>query len=407
MISQTFKLLTNTFKFFLWIIVFFRADILLAQADPHFNFGAKGGFNYSNSGMRYSVYNGAASPNLSLFASFYSKPWLTWLIEPGYSSVSFRQQASETHYNGSWLDLNLLSSFSTSPSGSDLNFLLGFRPSILVAYETQALDNGSVTTVNDPNNLNKKGRFDLGLVMGLSLNLSSTVSLELCYNHSFTDQTLMNTVQGRPSTIEMGLRINALGLQESTTQRAAVLKNQLNIYKRGGLMVMLTTPDSSTVRQVALANDSGFNAINYVDSIYLTNNLNIMKEFNNEFNFSKVYFFFDKDANKLSSGNAKGIFLNRLMQPDSTINPELDDYFIASFCVDESAYTGKSQMGLYVYAKTYAQLGRPFNPNLMSFMGDGNPATYFNMRKLPVYNISLLRQKIRKLNARLLRNLED
>ena len=392
-------------KLLLFILSLFQMNSVIAQiGESKFNFGVKGGINYSMIGSQFSEYNGAASPCLGLFASYKFGDRSTFIFEPGYSSVGFKRQQDETFYNMSGLDFSFYSFLYPSQISHDLAFVFGIRPSVLISHTTEGFQNGSTSIITDPNNKNTDGQIDIGGIAGLSLALSPSVNLELLYHHSLSNYNTSSIIYGKPSTIDLGIRINAMGFQLSYNEKLQKLHDQINYFKKGVLLVMLPTPNKSQIN--FLREQGKEDLIPAIYDAYQTNNNIVMKEFINEFNFCPVYFFMDSDAHKVVSGATDNIFVNRNLVIDPTISIDSAHYFTASICVDVSTYTQRMQLGLYVYDDKLTQLPKPYNPNLFDFMNEGNPLNYINGRKIIIYNASFIRKKIRRLNARLI-NLVD
>ena len=391
--------------FLISIFSLMQLNLIFAQiSESKFNFGVKGGINYSLIGNQYSKYNGGASPTLGIFMSYKLGEHSTFVFEPAYSGIGFKQQQDETTYSMSCLDFSIYSFLYPSDISHDLAFVFGLRPSALIAHSTEAFLNGSTSIISDPNNQNINGQMDIGGVAGISLALSQSVNLELLYQHSLSNYNTSTTINGKPSTIEMGLRINAMGFQLKYNERLQKLQEQVNYFHKGVLLVMLPTPNQSQIK--SLREQGKAELIPSIYDAFQTNNSIIMKEFSGEFTFCPVYFFMDTDAYKVVSGNTENIFVNRNMVKDPSIKIDSAHYFTASICNDVSTYTQRMQLGLFVYDDKLTQLPKPYNPNLFDFMNDGNPLNYINGRKIIIYNPNFIRKKIRKLNARLL-NLLD
>ena len=79
------------------------------------------------------------------------------------------------------------------------------------------------------------------------------------------------------------------------------------------------------------------------------------------------------------------------------------DYFIASFIEDISDITNKPNYGLFVYDKSFVQMGKPYNVNQNSmgiFVG-GDPMNYFRRVKSNTYTPDEFRKIIKRFNDRL------
>lgn len=393
-------------KAFVICILFNLISISWSLAQEYagkINFGAKAGINYSMIGNKSSRYAGLVMPSLSGFISYQPVQTATFVAEAGYSGNGFRQQQNDTKYQMDGIDLSLYSMIYPSRTSNDLAFVFGIRPSLLIAHSTEAFKAGSFFSLSDPYNQNKNGQIDVGAVFGISLALSPVVNIELLYQAGLSDRNDASTIKGKPSAIEIGLRLNAQGIQDMQQSKADKLREQVSQYRKGVMLVMLPTPAEAQLAE--LRRRGAESLIILIEDNYAVNNRIIMNEFSREFNFCPVYFFYDKDAYKVVSGNTSGIFLNKDFQIDSTLNIDTAGYFVSSICYDLSHYTQRNQLGLYVYNNKLVQLDKPFNPNLIDFMNSGNPIDYLNGRKMLTYNPYIIRKKIRKLNSRLLRML--
>jgi hypothetical protein len=129
----------------------------------------------------------------------------------------------------------------------------------------------------------------------------------------------------------------------------------------------------------------------------------IIKEFRNNFNFCKLQFFMNTDAQKVAKGDFTGIFVDDNLNSISGNVPDSGNYFIASFIEDISDITTKPNYGLFVYDKTFIQKGKPYNVNQNSmgiFVG-GDPMNYFRRVKANTYTSDEFRKIIKRFNDRL------
>lgn len=380
----------------------FVCEALWAQMPvSKFNFGARAAINYTTIGSNYGQYSGMASPSMSGFLSMLTPGNTQFMLEGGYSGNAFRQQQNDTKYTMDALDMSLYSFIYPSRNSNDFAFVFGIRPSVLLAHSTEAFKAGSFFSLSDPANQNKNKQVDMAAILGMSLALSPVVNLELFYHASLTDRNTGSEIKGRASSFEVGLRINALGFQSTQQSSAMNTQQQVAQFHKGVLLVMLPTPPEAKLDELKRQGAEAMVAM--IRDNYAVNNRIIVNEFSREFTFCPVYFFYDKDAYKVVSGNPKQIFLNRDMIADTSITIDTASYFVASICNDLSQYTQRNQLGLYVYNNQLVQLDKPFNPNFIDFMNFNNPVDYLNGRKMLVYNPYIIRKKIRKLNSRLLR----
>lgn len=130
-----------------------------------------------------------------------------------------------------------------------------------------------------------------------------------------------------------------------------VARFNIVMLKGGALFVRLKTSDL----KINALKSKGMNK--EAEEIRLaqeaTNNL-IVKAFRNEYQFSKVYFFYSNHSDKIKAGNHKGYLLNFEMQVDSSFTGP--NYLVGEF--DESQNT---QMDAFIVKdKNYEQVKKPF-----------------------------------------------
>lgn len=394
-------------KLFAFIFILLAASTLLkAQLDEEQenSYGIKLALNYSTIGGKTPEYRGLTGLTGNIFLSKKLNDYFTLMFEPGYSSVSFREQSSDKRYNTHHLEAGLNFLLYPSLLSREFSFILGIRPAYLLAYNTQAIKDGSYQRLNASNNLNSTGALDFGAVFGISIAMSEFVNLELAYNYSTTNRTTATDVQGRASTVEIGLRVNAVSLKETFTRKERTLRDVVKDYSKGGLLVMLATPNQKEIDRLKMQ-ANGAEEIKLIHDEIIARNRKIMREFRENYTVSKVYFFMDTSAYKIISGNLNNVFVDINMNVDTAQNPVLGNYFIASFSEDISNYTRKLHYGLFVFDEKMNPLNKPFNhpSNLVAAVLDGDPINY--LRKRPNYIGAPYARVISKFNTRLVKYL--
>ncbi len=395
----------------LFCIILLQFSNLHAQSNQkkpdNSNFGVKLGINYSLLGASYNSFNGAAMP---IGGIFYSKSLLNFLDltgELGFSSIRLKKNQSDTRYNYSYLDGTLMACLYPSGDNKDFAFLLGLRTYYLMSYSTEAFTLGNYLRVTDPTNLNEQGSIGFSSMFGVSLRLSPIVNIEMSYLHTLKSNNTPLSLEGRPSTIEFGIRLNASGIRFQSDQEISKNKLTAQAMKNGAAFVMLTTVNENEIKALR---DAGLTAdAEEIELEMKLRNLAIAKAFRENFSLSNLYFFYDSTASKIQRGDFKNVFLDINLQPSSSIVfNDSQSYYIVSFCEDISAYTDRTQFGLYVYDDNFIQLPKPFNTpsQLISPVLEGDPLNYFKKRR---YNFSVVPfdKYITKLQARINRLLLD
>lgn len=406
--------------FFLLLAIFKMAS---AQ-DDKFSYGFNAAINYSTIGSSYENYVGVGNPSLSLFVSY--KPSnginighpskneyytlvsdefvrrLTFVLQPSYCANSFRQQDIDRRFNNYYLELGGLVYFQPFTYVTELTFFSGVCPSFLASCNTELLQFGYYSTIHYDQNLNTVGKIDFVMPIGISLEMSTAVSLELSYKHSFTNNNNLQTIQGRASSIELSLRVNAIGLANQFTKKDEQLHDQIKKMSKGSLLVMLPTINASEVNQLKAENKQ--EEINDINKELIDRNKKVMKEFKSFFNFCPVYFFMDTDAYQISNKRFDNVFVNGKLEVDPMIKTDSSNFFVASFCEDISVYTTKNVYGLFVYDDKINQLPKPFNVaiNLIGPNLDGDPLNFLKKIRYEYSTISFERI-ITKFNNRLIR----
>lgn len=350
------------------------------------SYGVKATLNYSMSGTRYGKYSGLGQYSLGLFGSTRYN-WLSITVEPAFSVVSFREQQSDNRYVHYFADLSAIA-YAEPFSTSALKFYLGIRPSYLLAHQTEVFNNGVYTDVSDDSrNKNKNGQINMGVSAGVAVSLSDVVDFELGYFHSFSEQTDLNQVKGRPSTVELTLRLNAINLRNRLTAKQKTIQESVQTFKRGDLYVMLMTPNQKEIDRLRKAGADTI--ITEIENELRMRNLKIMNTFKSNYSFNTVRFFMDTSVYKLLSGNRSGIFVNTFFEPDTAQVSDTTPFLIGSFCDDISDYTKKYVFGFYMYDPTMKQLEKPFNVpgNMFSVFSEGDPFNYLRRKRYNYFDL--------------------
>jgi hypothetical protein len=226
--------------------------------------------------------------------------------------------------------------------------------------------------------------------------------LEASYIHSFTNQNTSQIIKGRPSSIELTLRLNALGLLNQFSKKEDLLRKQINTYSKGSLLVMLPTSNPGEINKLKAENNN--EEIDLINQELVERNKKVMREFKSYFDFCHVYFFMDTSAYKIISKNFNDVFVNSELTTDPMIKPDSSNFFVASFCNDNSAYTTKNQYGLFVYDDHINQLPKPFNvpTNLIGANLEGDPLNFFKKKRYN-YSIVSFEKIITRFNNRMVR----
>ncbi|MES2780092.1 MAG: porin family protein [Bacteroidota bacterium] len=389
---------------FLWLsIPTVFAQLKKDESDP-LGYGLKLGVNYSMNGTQYSDWSGLAGLNLGMF---FTKPItnrFSWFIEPSFSTVSFREREKDTRYNANYLEANTFLYYYPSSINTDFAFIGGIRPSYLMAYTSEVFETGAYNPKDLAINQNKKGQIDAGLMLGMSIALSPVINMELIYNHGLTSENSLQKIQGRSSTVEVNLRLNAVALRKNLDSKSQSTEELVEHLHKGVLLVMLPTTNEKEIKR--LKEERKTDEIELIEMDLRIRNTKVIREFNKNFAFCPVYYFMDTSIYKVMSGNTKGIFVNYNLQSDTSIEVSTDNYFIASFCEDVSDYTKRKHFGLFVYDKQMVQMEKPFNaPNQLA-----NPVFDYvvvkaaeNKTRKPSYTTVPFDRLVGKLNTRLFR----
>lgn len=368
-------------------------------------YGLKMGLNYSTTkGNRYI---GTAMWNLNAFIAKPLGSHFNLMLEPGFSANGIRDEQSDTRFRNYNLDLGLTSYIYPSNISKDFAFIIGVRPSYLMSYTSEVFEIGTYVNRNLAINKNVNGQIDWCGNIGVSVALSPILNIDLIYNQSFRDQNNDVQIKGRPSSIEFGMRLNAVSLKRNLDSKTLSLQEQLSSYHKGALFVMLITPSAKMMER--LREERKFDELKWLQNEYKTLNKLSISSFSHAFDFCPVYYFYDTCIQKILAGERKGVFLNKKQEPDTSIVPTESTFFVASFCEDISAYTNRTHYGLFVYDANMIQLEKPFNhPNQTAnpvyslFLVNGTE----NMQiRKPTYTTVPHERLVGKFNTRLFRYL--
>lgn len=372
-------------------------------SDERKSFGMRLGGNYTLNGTQHSSLSGAASPILGVFFGQKLTETFSFKGELAYAATRYRQTQSDTRYNCDFLDANLFVNLYPYRESKDFSFILGIKPSYLIDFSTEEFITGSYQRVSDPNNMNEKGDVGISAIAGISVALSPIVEVELTYNPSFNDKNSYTRVQGRPGTIEFGLRFNAVNIKNQFSKGIEETKARVANYHKGVLLVMLSTPNEAEIK--TLESQKRFSEIVLIKNELALRNNKIVNAFRENFTFCPVYYYYDTNAYKVMRHELHGILLDKQLLPNESITlPDSQQYFIASFCEDNSNYTGRNHFGLYVYNNQINQLSKPFNTpsQLISMVLEGDPLNYVK-RKRTNYAVVNFNKYVVRFNNRLLK----
>ena len=389
--------------------------LLLHKMDPdNFNFGVEIGGNFNLIGSQFGNYVGKSQPRISIFftkpvSKYYINSFISlwdFAVEPiALNLISCRENTIDNQYGGYYYDPSFALHLIPDRSSSDLRIILGLRPSYLLYSYSEILENGEyrLSQSGVATNKNKAGDIDISGMLGLSLKFSKIGYFDIKYTHSFTNQNNINYVQGRPSLIEFGIRLSAVQIGKALFDIDAETQKQVVKLSKGTLLVMLPTPNQNEVNALQSAGRT-----NEIRELFyqqeLTNKM-VIEKFTRDFKFSKVLFFSDSSAIKITNKNFTNVFVDENMNTIST--PETFDttnFFIASFCEDVSEFANRFTYGLHVYDVKMQALTSPFNglKNDMGLYPGGDIITYMRKKKA-LFSIGEYERVIRKFNDRLLK----
>jgi hypothetical protein len=350
---------------------------------------------------------------LAGFSIFYQRPLspyhtnryfnrLDYTIEPGFMSMGARNENTDKRYKSNYIDLSLMLNYIPDRMSEDMRLFCGLRPSYLMYSETQIIENGNYRTLSsDPENLNKQGDIDLGLIFGVNVSLGNIASVELRYVQSLTNNITTSQYFGRPSAIEVAVKLSGLSIKDKIVSNEMEIVSELSKRSTGTLLVMLETPDEKLIE--SLLKDKRDADVDMLKNLQEQTNRMVIKEFTQHFKFCELAFFMNTNAPKVARGELSGIFVDEQLKPTSDPSIDSNNFFIASFIEDVSMYTHKPDYGLYVYDKSFMQLGKPYNEsqNAMGLFAGGDPVNYFRRVKSAGYSSEEYRKIIIRFNDRL------
>lgn len=391
--------------------------LLLHKMDPeNFNFGVVIDGNLNLIGSQFGNRVGNFTPRMGLF---FSKPvnkyfvnsfisMLDYSIEPvAVNILSSRDKSSDNQYVGYYFDPSLALHFIPDRGSADFRILLGVKPSYLMYNYSEVLENGVYQTVQSglESNKNKAGNFDFAGMLGISFKFSKIGNFDIKYVHSFTDKSNVNYVQGRPSSLEFGIRLSAVQIGKALFDADAEAQKQVIKLCNGTLLVMFPTPNIHEIN--ALKNMNKWDEIKQIYYTHELNNRMVRENMTKDYKFSKVLYFSDSSIQKVLSKNFENVFLNENYEPIPTpSNFDSTNFLIASFCFDISEYSSRSKLayGLHVYNSKMELMSKPFNAmkNDMGLVPGNNVIAELTGKKL-LFTPLEYETVIRKFNDRLVK----
>ncbi|OYU96156.1 MAG: hypothetical protein CFE21_07015 [Bacteroidetes bacterium B1(2017)] len=396
-------------KLFL-LLSFFVSSLSYAQRFDEPNYGLSLNGNFTTVHVAHENLVGRGMGSFGVFYQRAITPYhtnrylnrLDFTLEPALSWLSYRDNTSDKRFQSNFIDFSAYLNYVPDRMSDDLRLFIGARPSYLTFSNTQVVEFGSYRELtNDSQNANTIGAIDFSGIIGLTVSMGDVASLELKYIHSFTNKTTATTFNGRPSCVEIGIRLSAVRIKNKMITEEKSIVAELNKRAQGTLLVMLEAPNEKLINQ--LITEKRIEDANYVRKLQFQTNKNIMKEFAANFDFCKVEFFMNTDAYKVDRGDFKGVFLDQNLEPKAEVSFDSSNYFIASFIEDVSEYTHKSDYGLYMYDTKFNQLGKPYNTsaNSMGIFIGGDPLNYFRRIKTSGYFSDDFAKVIKKVNTKL------
>jgi len=383
---------------------------LLAQRLYEPNFGMVLSGNFSTVHANHENYVGRGMGSIAAFfqnpiTPYHSNRYLNRLdytVEAGLSWLGFRDANSDKRFQANYIDLSLYLNYVPDQMSDDLRLFLGFRPSYLNFTQSSILNFGEYRDIiSDTQNINQIGRMDYCGVIGVSVNMGDVANLELRYVHSFTNNTNRLYFNGRPSAVEVGLRLSAIRLRDKLIKEEKSLVGDLNKRAQGTLLVMLEEPDERLIKQ--LVEENKVRDADFVRNLQYQTNKNIIQAFRSEFDFCKVEFFMNTNAHKVGKGDFEGVFIDDNLLTKPLVDFDTSNYFIGSFIEDVSDYTHKPDYGLYLYDKNFVQLPKPYNTsaNTMGLFIGGDPLNYIRRVKTSGYFPDDFKKVLKKVNGKL------
>lgn len=387
---------TNTYKLIILLVTLYHSSLF---AQQKLKYGTRASLNLSTIGTQYGKYNGGGNYSAGIFFNYKPIHNLSVSFEPTYIQSGFREKQTDSKYTYQHLDFNI-NTYLPLFSDDALMFYLGIRPSYLLNFKSETLNNGNYVRTNLNENKNENGQLEFGINAGFAVQLSPVVNFELGYMYNVTDNNNNTQLKGRPSLIEITLKLNVVDLAGIIENKEKIAKEQIKNYKSGVLLVMLPTLTNEDLLKIKDEGDRS-----YAKNELKIRNIKVINEFLKGYTFTPVYFFADTNVNKVVSGNLEGIFIDRNLKVDTSIKPvQSENILIASFCNDLYNYSEKISYGLFVYDSKLKQLPKPYTvpSQMFGLYTDGDPMNYFKTKRINYTNMPFDRM-IKKLNSRMLR----
>lgn len=382
-------------------IVFFSLILfaIYAKAQNTFEYGFKSSLNFTTIGNDYNKYVGAGGFSLGVFGTYTAIPKWEFSAEPAFTVSKFREKQNDYRYSFGNLELGLNAYFFPFVE-EEFSFFAGIRPAILAATKAETIVNGKYVRSDVPGFTAKTGNFSVGINIGTSVKLSRVASFELGYFWSLSNQITGNNISGRPSMVEIGLKINAVDIQTILENKGLTTTEKIKRYRKGMMLVMLPTLSEKDLKTYKKPGDKEF-AIN---ELSLRNKI-VIQQFKKHFNFCAVYFFYDSNISQITSRNFTSVFsnLNDSVGANETIK-FYEDFFVASFCEDIYIYSDRFAYGLFVYDNQMNQLTKPFivPSQMFGTFTEGDQMSYFKTKRKN-YTTMPFDRVIKKFNNRMIR----
>jgi hypothetical protein len=213
-------------------------------------------------------------------------------------------------------------------------------------------------------------------------------------------------VQGRPSSLEFGIRLSAVQIGKALFDADAEAQKQVMKLNKGTLLVMFPTPNINEINAL-----KSMNRWDEIKQIYYTHELNnkmVRDNMDKEYKFSKVLYFSDTSIQKVMNKSFENVFINENYQPIPVPNNfDSSNFLIASFCFDLSEYSSRNKLayGLHVYNNKMELMSKPFNvmKNDMGLVPGNNVIAELTGKKLSFTPLEY-ETVVRKFNDRLLKS---
>lgn len=399
------KGLLRFFTICVFLILGFSAPVkaqIKQNTLPKVDFGIKGSLNFSRVKSKYDRYLGQAKGSLGAFINYHIDRTTAVSFEPTYTSCSFKEKQGDNRYSFGYLDFNF-NTYIKAFRSNDISLYFGLRPALLLSPKSEIFVDGDYVKSDVPGFKSKEGQWDFGINLGMAVRLTKVVTFEAGYCWSATDKTTNDKVQGRPSLVELSLKINAVDLKSVLDNQETGTKQKIQHYRKGALLVMLPT-----LTEKDLARFTSYGDREFARNEIKIRNLKVIREFRKHYTFNQVYFFMDTEVDKVMANSLTGIFVNDNLENDTTIQlADPANFFVASFCSDLSSYTQRISYGLFIYDNKMVQLEKPFNvpSQMFGLYTSGDPVNYFKTKRQSYINMPFDRM-IKKFSARMTRYAE-